>query len=201
MSIETLFSSNIIVPIIVAFIGFLIAVTTAVIAKEHKVSEFRQAWIDALRQEISDLSSISYKLITERSNFFSQKERLEIENIESGLVSAMRSVELIGEINSLSTKIRLRLNKLEHIKLIEEINKLRDETVQLKPETINGIKILFNIETIAHEVLKTEWEKVKKGENQFIKFKYISKLLASTFLISMWVLFSIATLQSEIFQW
>jgi len=200
MSLETLFSSNIIVPIIVAFIGFLIAVTTAIIAKEHKVSEFRQAWIDALRQEISDLSSISYKLIAERSNFFVQKERLEIENIESGLVSAMRSVELIGEINSLSTKIRLRLNKLEHIKLIEEINKLRDETVQLKPETRNGIKILFNIETIAHEVLKTEWEKVKKGENQFIKFKYISKLLASTFLISMWVLFSIAMLQSEIFQ-
>ncbi|MBS3927686.1 MAG: hypothetical protein KGZ65_03740 [Sphingomonadales bacterium] len=44
-------------PIIAAIIGAVVTLASLIISKESKLSEFRQAWIDSLRQEIADLLS------------------------------------------------------------------------------------------------------------------------------------------------
>jgi len=44
-------------PIIAAIIGAVVALVSLIISKESKLSEFRQAWIDSLRQEIADFLS------------------------------------------------------------------------------------------------------------------------------------------------
>jgi len=44
-------------PIIASIIGAVVTLASLIISKESKLSEFRQAWIDSLRQEIADLLS------------------------------------------------------------------------------------------------------------------------------------------------
>jgi len=44
-------------PIIAAIIGAVVTLASLIISKESKLSEFRQAWIDSLRQEIADFLS------------------------------------------------------------------------------------------------------------------------------------------------
>jgi len=205
MSVNTLLSSNIIVPIIVAFIGFLIAVTTAVIAKEQKISEFRRDWIEKLREDIAEMVSISYSFIIEKEKMKRYQtldpETISPELFQSNKDSNRQSMIIMGDILKTSLLIKLRLNQNEHKPILDAI-KLLIANLQTDKVTIAiSMSNIDDVQQLAHLILKTEWEKVKKGENQFINFKYISKILASTFLISMWVLFSIATLQSEIFQW
>ena len=50
---------------IAAFIAGLVSLLSLIISKEQKVSEFRQAWIDALRAEISSLTRMPF-MVTER---------------------------------------------------------------------------------------------------------------------------------------
>ncbi|MGP1832260.1 hypothetical protein ACTTBA_04205 [Shewanella frigidimarina] len=193
MNLETLLSTNIIVPIAVAFVGFLIAVTTAVIAKEHKVSEFRQAWIDALREDLSKFYAVNYELIPIYTK---------------GMLSAAEITKTFNENNlifdELSARIILRLNWDEHKEIINVIDSIYDFRINFKFDSPDFKPLnmhLSNFLTQSKNILSTEWKVVKKGESLFLKFKYVSKILASTFLIAMYVLFTIALLQSSIFQW
>lgn len=206
MNLEDLFSSNITVPIIVAFVGFLVAVTTAIIAKEHKVSEFRQAWIDALREESSIFISSIYDCIfalTVLSENIHHEQTLELEN--DFYNKSFKTMELA------SIKLQLRLNPEKDKFFINCVDNIQSKLDKIAPDRTSGDELISSLEEIqhlttsiknqAHLILKNEWEIVKKGESLFLKFKYVSKLLASTFLIAMYVLFTIALLQSSIFQW
>ena len=93
--------------IIAAFIGGLFSLIGLIISKEQKTSEFRQAWIDALRSELSSLIC--------HANC-----------IHGGLVSSqpwenMKS-DFLG-INEAAANIRLRLNpdEDESEKVLEKI--------------------------------------------------------------------------------
>jgi hypothetical protein len=157
--------------ITVSLVGFIVAVTSAVIAKEQKVSEFRLAWIEGLRNDISELISLSYSAATETAYNEIQKNTV---NIQGHIIP--QAVVIFGKVNSLAIKIKLRLNEHEHKLLIQSIKDL------IKYHTDKKIDLhkLFNqqtdIQKLSHTLLKNEWEVVKKGEKHFIFFRGLGEV-------------------------
>tara|TARA_R110001583_G_scaffold30468_4_gene105282 strand:+ start:2786 stop:3427 length:642 start_codon:yes stop_codon:yes gene_type:complete len=186
MNLEDLFSSNITVPIIVAFVGFLVAVTTAVIAKEQKISEFRQAWIDGLRCDFAVLityirecqyAAYSYRLIT-----LTKKAN----DDETVLLNRLRF-----DASKYINLVTLRLNPVKDKDLINEIDnieRLIEATVDindLKDLEIHNNKVCEKTLMLPdqfHSILKTEWERVKTGEEQFVRFRSIGELCLFAFI-------------------
>lgn len=142
--------------IIASFFSFL----GLIIAKEQKTSEFRQAWIDSLRNEISQL--IAYANAIHRAM---TSQRLE------SVTSAWNVVrDDFVAINEAAARIRLRLNPNEELSKavlakIEEIEgllapgKLPDYTELNRKEK--------ELVSQASALLKEEWRRVKKGEPTF----------------------------------
>jgi hypothetical protein len=195
MSIETLFSSNIIVPIIVAFIGFLIAVTTAVIAKEQKVSEFRQAWIDGLRNDIAEFTALIYSAVTEKYRLKKITENelhFSMFSEEAADIQLKRLKQMDG-ILKLSSLIKLRLNhRGKHEVLITNIGNVIKTLNQdnFGYEELESLDLMLNE---SHQVLNNQWQKVKKGEFLYRGAIKAAKILIFAILTAFLVLIILAS--------
>ena len=80
---------------------------------------------------------------------------------------------VIREINTIATKCRLRLNPKKDNEIIHILNKV--EQFVSSPKTLesdNFVKIVGELERISHDVFKTEWERVKRGELYYVIFKW-----------------------------
>lgn len=96
--------------------AIIVGITTfvvSVLSKEQKTSEFRQAWIDGLRNDISEFtgrsSSIVFAIVS-RMKLNPSKEEIKQYVFE-------KEVDVII-LNSLLDRIKLRLNPKEHERLI-----------------------------------------------------------------------------------
>lgn len=170
--------------LIASVIGLIVAVTTSIIAKEQKISEFRQIWIDALREECSEFLTLSMHLANIRKNCDSEK-----------------SNELLLRIFKLLNQIVLRLNPSKDAVFIAKLEKLaRSYTKPTKSNfnKQNNLNLIYEVSKDTHVLLKKEWERVKNGEKRFINFKNIGKFFASTFMVAIYVLFAIALIKSPI---
>ena len=146
-----------------ALLAGAIAALTLIVNKENKISEFRQSWIDGLREDLTNFFSAS-RTCTRAI----QESRQEFKNpmpIDEATTSRLRH-----QVAECSYRIKLRLNEIKkpHIKL----ESLMTESSTLVSEYFSGTtddvdKVLSGIEIAAKQaraVLKTEWERVKKGE-------------------------------------
>ncbi|MFM9487927.1 hypothetical protein [Pseudomonas monachiensis] len=150
--------------------GFF-SIMNMVSAKENKVSEFRLAWIDGLRNEIAEYTSAAQEIYRARNpNKFSgeefhsitEKHNLEIEFYKETKEAYARAVENLS-------KIQLRLNP-EHIrenpngaeaKLMEAVLKAR----RLRNKDFKEIlQCCEEIRNAAAPILKSTWDLVKRGE-------------------------------------
>jgi len=149
--------------VVVALIAGGISLVLAVLAKDQKTSEFRQAWIDALRDDVSKLTG-HVTTVTHQLRVINKEDR---EEIRSFFFS--RHAEFI-EISTIVSRIRLRLNKGEHTKLISlvsELDSLADNTAAFE----------FRVEAViaeAQDILKSEWNRVKRGEPSYRILKGVS---------------------------
>ncbi len=175
--LETLFSPQIIVPILVAFIGALVAITTTIIAKENKISEFRQAWIDALREDLAQFYAINNGLI-----LLNYKQEVNYQTTINDIHKNMLNFD------TFLARITLRLNLHEHSELkeqIDAISKWREDNAK-KPEKYKDLEELQkHFLDLSNNLLAIEWRVVKKGEVIFREFKHFGKalLLATCILI------------------
>jgi ribosome-associated translation inhibitor RaiA len=222
MNLETLFSSNIIVPIIVAFVGFLVAVTTAVIAKEQKVSEFRQAWINNIREHFASL-------MVGFHNCRGLIANINTNQIGTEPYSKLQDEYLTARLDSLLKieLIKFHLNEIEHKDIITSIDNISDQIEALlkiqdpvdqlgniKPtscqqsnvevvlnthykihvDTLNDelIASIDNLSNVIPSMLKAEWEVVKKGEKRLIQFRSLGELCLCAFITAFFVLFYLA---------
>lgn len=169
--------------LIAAFIGFV----GLVIAKENKTSEFRQAWIDALRAELSQMIA--------NVNAIRGATVAEYES-KQDLFNATR--ELFINANSAATAIRLRLNPAEAeckaiLDCIEELEKLTEQKpIDLKACQACEEKMIGT----AHAVLKKEWVRVRRGELTFALAKWGGFAVAVAMLV--WLLFTWASAGLEV---
>jgi uncharacterized integral membrane protein len=177
--------------ILAAFITGAVSFVNMIIAKDQKTSEFRQKWIDDLRDDLSR----HLALIDTISQLFKHK-------IEIHEVSHMSREEFdnfydsihpeFKEMNNLYNRIRLRLNPNEHIVLLCLLKNIEDKFNDIDPE--RGKEDFEYIEqtviktlTESQKVLKNEWRRVKRGEISYILTKY-SVLIVFILVILIFVL-------------
>ncbi|MEX5593389.1 hypothetical protein [Pseudomonas orientalis] len=143
--------------VVVAVIAGAISLSVAILSKDQKTSEFRQLWIDALRQDVSRLSGVLHMLIG-MSNIISEQTDDQKANF---LVS---SKDNLIEMVDLVTRIRLRLNIKEHVvllALLDEVSNSKDMSRQAMESQIEAVV------TEVQKILKNEWARVKRGERSF----------------------------------
>lgn len=155
-----------------ASIGGLLAFLGLVIAKENKTSEFRQTWIDALRQDLAKMISSANAIRGAASVGFASKEEL-FKAIERHFV----------DINQAVTSIRLRLNQDEPAckPILDGIERLEMLMIDWSPIDISACRTCEK-EILAHsrKFLKNEWKRVRRGEPMF----YLTKSIGLALILS-----------------
>lgn len=140
MTINDILTPTFITPVLVAFIGFLVAVTSSLIAKEQKVSEFRQAWINEIRKDFAKLISkmlelnIDYNLSYLSVLDYEEKDKeleLEINKILKNIEIGAKNID-----ESAFKKFEAEMEKLtkKELKIKEIVNKFSSESRRLKSE-------------------------------------------------------------------
>ena len=157
--------------VVAALIAALVSLLGLVISKEHKTSEFRQAWIDNLRSEISSVvAHVCVIINAAHANYESRPARFE----------ALR--EDFHGINQAVAAIRLRLNPNEKeskavLKSIEQIEALINAGNFSDGALQNSERQLI---ADAQTLLKKEWLRVRSGE----LFFRILKILLVVFILA-----------------
>jgi hypothetical protein len=153
--------------VVAALVAGGIAYTNLVASKESKVSEFRQTWIDALRDDLAALFSNTRTLARAYQEFRSPPP--------PALATAFGiAPEKITEVRHGAAetyhRIRLRLNpgQDDHKELLRLIGLMMTaQQAYMNDEAGSVDAPLAAVEAAAKNaegVLKTEWTRVKKGE-------------------------------------
>ena len=152
--------------IVAAIIAAAISLLTLIIAKENKISEFRQEWVNELRNDIasaiSSVSTINLLFGTEQQNGH-KKEYVE---------AWTRTSETLARV-----ELRLNLTETDHeglqmlIREAEALIRNGEQGVynQQAAETLQD-RVVLQTQTI----LKREWNRVRDGEPIFQLAKSIS---------------------------
>jgi hypothetical protein len=142
-----------------AAIGAVVSLLTLIISKEAKTSEFRQAWIDALRSDIAEAISKTSLLLM-----------ILYDRHEGGETKGLN--ETYAQTSAALARIELRLNLLEedHVALqglVQEAEKMirEAEDGQYEPERASDLSDRTVRQTQA--ILKKEWDRVRNGEATF----------------------------------
>ena len=182
-------------PLVAGVLAGAIAALTLIVNKENKISEFRQAWIDGLREDLANFFSASRtctRAIQELK--YAQQQFKNPMPIDEAMTAKLRH-----QVAESTYRIKLRLNqkKGSHITL----ESLMTESSTLVSRYFSGTSddvdaVLTGIENAANqarEVLKTEWERVKKGELAYRAAKWIALSLFLMFLIAAALIYKIGS--------
>lgn len=161
-----------------ASIAGLVTFVIAVLTKEQKTSEFRQAWIDALRNDIADfLGAMSVTVSMVRAKLLQGRPKEEI------AAYLLNKEEHFIKLEVLVSKIRLRANPSEHVtflKALEEFESCAQAVDTLMDRNVtDALQKSFLKESQA--LLKSEWIRVKRGEPifRFAKWGALLTLVAA----------------------
>lgn len=154
--------------VVAAFIAALVSLLSLIISKEQKTSEFRQAWIDALRADIA--------AVVAHANAIHGAAAAQFDTPAKTWEAARE--DFVG-INQATANIRLRLNskEMESQAILKSIENLESH---LSP----GMVDFRELDTIekqmvadAQVLLKKEWLRVRSGEPVFRAAKWLFLLL------------------------
>ncbi len=155
--------------VVAALIAGTVSLLGLIISKEQKTSEFRQAWIDALRNDL-----VSYLT---HLNAIHDAIKIHYEDRATKLKTLQ---PLYLALNNSNFSILLRINKLEQnsIDLISTMNSFillsRDES-DMTVDNIRPIEGKFL--SVSQDVLKHEWNRVKGGEITFRIAKFLALIV------------------------
>ncbi|WP_157469031.1 hypothetical protein [Dyella thiooxydans] len=146
-----------------------------VISKDQKISEFRQVWIDALREDISQfVSAISF--LSNANSMLDEEARKTLswhehaKAMEPSFEKASRAY----------TMIMLRVNPDDKNKNLKELNRDFLATLSTVRQHVREDKydeareLADQLEIKARPILKLEWDRVKDGEPVFRTTRYIA---------------------------
>jgi hypothetical protein len=153
-----------------ALITAALSFVNLTLTKELKTSEFRQAWIDALREDLALFLSAgrAFARSAEMAQIYAA------EYMEKTLLPI--SKEKISELRHSAAetfyRIKLRLNpdEPEHKELLRLIEAAVSQQNKMLTEHTNNTETLAALDRAsdyAQPVLKKEWERVKRGELPF----------------------------------
>jgi hypothetical protein len=158
-----------------SFLGFIGA-------KENKVSEFRQTWIDGLREEVAEYTAAIQELVRIRHLMTNRRK---VRKLKSTMSETVKWFELLREPIHRATvnlsKIQLRLNP-NHLKtkrgceealLMGCIEKSRMGFIS--GDYSAAFAACPEIREAAAVILKSTWDLVKKGEAGYQRTKNIAR--------------------------
>ncbi len=175
------------ITLLTVFISLVISLISLVISKENKTSEFREEWLNELRNEISNYLSLLHEFKTAWILFQNTGN-------QDNSIFFTDNLEKIREIKKYKESILFKLNDKDDSILIKSINNISN--ILENHSTIDNDTLYeheYNI--IVYEskkLLKKEWEKVKSGEPFFIRAKKILVIILTVFLL----LIIVATVKS-----
>ncbi|CQH35465.1 hypothetical protein AB8899_18145 [Yersinia enterocolitica] len=155
--------------IFAAFMAGVFSLFTLINNKEQKVSEFRQAWIDGLRKDISGLVAsifyISYCHSTLNGN--NSMAPKDIESSHKQYVEACTS--LLTRINAQDPDLSIRdINKA----FLDALNNIQNA---FNAKNYSNAAILTKeLIDSSKPLLKAEWERVKSGEKTYKRTKLLA---------------------------
>lgn len=153
--------------VLAAFVTGVISLVNLIVSKDMKVSELRQDWINSLRSEISHYLATANSIATE----------WRCHDDKTNAVSFLsKQIKLINEVDSLSNKIRLRLNPIEHEDTITLVNDI--QRFLSSPEILSEYTVFHahteRLTVSTQEILQSEWKRVKAGEPSYKILKIVS---------------------------
>lgn len=168
-------------PIIIVFgtlvttmISGVFVMLKLIVDKEQKTSEFRQAWIDSLRNEIAEYISINNVMFSQLI-YAAQIDKIEnphedflhefIENHHDNLIKKEIAMNAI----------HFRVNRKKDKNLLQSVYEI--ERYWMGEKEFNIMKINEDLEKLrkqTQKILKKEWERVKKGEKPYYYMKRIT---------------------------
>jgi hypothetical protein len=177
-----------------------VARANLIASKESKISEFRQTWIDALRDDLATLFS-SARIFVRAI----EETRAEIPEIaKKFLIPPEKIIEARHGSSEAYHRIRLRLNanQTDHKELLLLLSNMMDAVQDYLGDQAgkagDAIVVLEKAATCAERVLKAEWETVKLGERDYREaLAATAKLLRS----SIWVLGVLVIAVPFLFYW
>jgi hypothetical protein len=162
--------------------GLLAAVVSFIglnISKEQKISEFRQKWIDDLREDISLIIGLANGRVI-HSHFSDKLPKDE----------KLHGVEITQKLHEATARIALRLNPREG-----QTQNLMSALMQLdracKVEDFDMDKVTsatLEVVGASSEILKVEWKRVKRGELTYQIVKWSSLLISISIVIAAYCL-------------
>ncbi len=157
-----------------ALVAGFFSFSNLVSAKENKVSEFRQAWIDGLRNEIAAHTAAVQDLVRLRALNGSRE-------LDKDWYEATRGTYRLAS-ESL-TKIQLRINPTQAAKAPNSneaklLNTIIDARAFFsKEEYESSLNKCNEIREVAAVFLKNEWERVKYGELRYQRIRDWSQVI------------------------
>jgi hypothetical protein len=156
--------------LVAALITGAISFVNLTLTKEQKTSEFRQAWIDGLREDLAGFFGAARAFARAVESFhilgpdYKEKGAL--------LINDQKISDLRYQAAETFSKIKLRLNPDEagHQELLRLLRRAIDEQNDMlsqKADIVATMKAIELADEYARPVLKKEWERVKKGELAF----------------------------------
>ncbi|MCC2974701.1 hypothetical protein [Massilia sp. IC2-476] len=160
--------------IVAAAIAGLVVFISTVLTKEQKTSEFRQVWIDELRKDVSHYIASTIEIAT----LYSYKKK----KGDNDLKFLEDNLKVIQELQAIEYRILLRLNPKEHGNLISKLKDFRTDILALDPANASSKKMEATLTDAltqdCKDILKSEWERVKKGEPAFRIVKFAAIIIA-----------------------
>lgn len=154
--------------ILVALISGLVSLLGLVISKEQKISDFRQAWIDALRQDTATLLANGNTICAS----------LLVSPMSPQVWESLK--ENVFAIHELSAKIKLRLNtREEKHRAVQKILEAHDAEFAIAagskpPDPLAVVEIEKKLVADTQIVLKDAWNTVRDGESTYRLAKRLS---------------------------
>jgi len=153
-----------------SLIAAAISFVNLTLTKELKTSEFRQKWIDSLREELSIFFGCARtfaRATEEKHKYGSEYDQKSLFKISDQKISDIRY-----QVTEVYSRIQLRLNPGEekHKELLRLLKRAIDEqniALQNRTDAVKTIEAINTANEFAAPVLKAEWNVVKKGEFPF----------------------------------
>ena len=149
--------------LVAAFVGALALFATASVSHSSKISEFRQAWINDLRKDISDFIGVAEQWFRK----WDELNDLRSHDEKSARIP-QESIPLSNEARVILNRIKMRFNprankyKLQDDAFLMLLNSLLDPGKLAPPDFDTSWRRLADdaVEK-AREILKREWEVTK----------------------------------------
>ncbi|EOW4146714.1 hypothetical protein [Vibrio parahaemolyticus] len=132
-------------------------------SKEQKTSEFRQDWINALRQNISEYTAVTTtfaSMMIYIDSFDTEDEKVKRESD-----FYKENIDIANDITKYYNNIQLYVNPIENRSFLSALSKVHDLVTSKK--VVRGEDITEANQELVSEaqlLLKSEWKRVKRGE-------------------------------------